>query len=76
MRIKQKILFLKINQLATKISDAELELIQNRNDAYAIAARAIVRAGRGYNMQNVVLDALIPREDFEIASDIGNRGNT
>ena len=30
----------------------------------------------GYNMQNVVLDALIPREDFEIASDIGNRGNT
>lgn len=27
-------------------------------------------------MQNVVLDALIPREDFEIASDIGNRGNT
>ena len=41
--------FLKINQLATKISDAELELIQNRNYAYAIAARAIVRAGRGYN---------------------------
>ena len=27
-------------------------------------------------MQNVVLDALIQREDFEIASDIGNRGNT
>lgn len=27
-------------------------------------------------MQNVVLDALIPREDFEIVSDIGNRGNT
>lgn len=41
--------FLKINQLATKISDAELELIQNRNYAYAIAARAIVRAGRGYS---------------------------
>lgn len=41
--------FLKINQLATKISDAELELIENRNYAYAIAARAIVRAGRGYN---------------------------
>ena len=27
--------FLKINQLATKISNAELELIQNRNYAYA-----------------------------------------
>ena len=27
-------------------------------------------------MQTVVLDALIPREDFEIASDIGNGGNT
>lgn len=41
--------FLKINQLATKISNAELELIQNRNYAYALAARAIVRAGKGYN---------------------------
>lgn len=40
--------FLKINQSATKISDAELELIKNRNIAYAISARAIVRAGRGY----------------------------
>ena len=27
-------------------------------------------------MQTVVLDALIPREDFEIVSDIGNGGNT
>lgn len=26
-------------------------------------------------MQTVVLDALIPREDFEIVSDIGNGGN-
>ena len=25
-------------------------------------------------MQTVVLDALIPREDFEIVSDIGNGG--
>ncbi|MBU5313481.1 HNH endonuclease [Tissierella carlieri] len=40
--------FLKINQSATKISDAELELIKNREKAYAIAARAIVRAGKGY----------------------------
>lgn len=40
--------FLKINQSATKISDAELELIKNREYAYAIAARAIVRAGKGY----------------------------
>lgn len=40
--------FLKINQSATKISDAELELIVNRDKAYAIAARAIVRAGKGY----------------------------
>ena len=40
--------FLKINQCATKISDAELELIENRNKAYAIAARAIVRAGKGF----------------------------
>lgn len=40
--------FLKINQCATKISDAELELIENRDKAYALAARAIVRAGQGY----------------------------
>ena len=40
--------FLKINQCATKISDAELELIKNREKAYALAARAIVRAGQGY----------------------------
>ncbi|WP_217560214.1 DUF262 domain-containing protein [Paenibacillus sp. GbtcB18] len=40
--------FLKINQSATKISDAELELIMSRNKAHAIAARAIVRAGRGH----------------------------
>lgn len=40
--------FLKINQSATKISDAELELIINRNKDYAIASRAIVRAGMGY----------------------------
>ena len=40
--------FLKINQSATKISDAELELIANRNTAFAIAARAVIRAGKGY----------------------------
>lgn len=40
--------FLKINQCATKISEAELELIENRDKAYALAARAIVRAGQGY----------------------------
>ena len=40
--------FLKINQSATKISDAELELIINRSKDYAIASRAIVRAGMGY----------------------------
>lgn len=41
--------FLKINQSATKISDAELELIINRNLAHAISSRAIIRAGRGHN---------------------------
>lgn len=40
--------FLKINQSATKISEAELELKKNREHSYAIAARAIVRAGKGY----------------------------
>ncbi|MEM5018635.1 HNH endonuclease [Metabacillus indicus] len=40
--------FLKINQSATKISNAELELIKSRDRAHAIAARAIVRAGKGH----------------------------
>ncbi|MEH7578717.1 HNH endonuclease [Priestia megaterium] len=40
--------FLKINQSATKISNAELELIKSRNQAHAIAARAIIRAGKGH----------------------------
>lgn len=40
--------FLKINQSAIKISDAELDLIKNREYSYAIASRAIVRAGKGY----------------------------
>jgi hypothetical protein len=40
--------FLKINQSATKISNAELELIKSRNQAHAIAARAIVRDGKGH----------------------------
>lgn len=41
--------FLKINQSATPISNAELELIQSRKMPYAIAARAIMRAGKGHN---------------------------
>lgn len=40
--------FLKINQSATEINPAELELIQNRDKAFAIAARAVIRAGKGY----------------------------
>lgn len=56
--------FLKINQLATKISNAELELIQNRNYAYALAARAIVRAGRGYNYWSA-FDESIQRKIIE-----------
>ncbi|MFD2693807.1 HNH endonuclease family protein [Sporolactobacillus shoreicorticis] len=45
--------FLKINQSATKISGAELELIKSRNQAHAIAARAIVRAGKGHKYWSI-----------------------
>ena len=45
--------FLKINQSATPISNAELELIQSRKMPYAIAARAIMRAGRGHNYWSI-----------------------
>ncbi|AGM26046.1 hypothetical protein SSYRP_v1c04540 [Spiroplasma syrphidicola EA-1] len=41
--------FLKINQSASPILPAELELIQSRHTPQSIAARAIYRAGKGHN---------------------------
>ncbi|RXJ72041.1 hypothetical protein CS022_18180 [Veronia nyctiphanis] len=40
--------FFKINQKASKISDTEIELLQSRRKAFAIASRAIIRAGVGH----------------------------
>lgn len=40
--------FFKINQKASKISDTEIELLQSRRKAFAIASRAIIRAGAGH----------------------------
>ncbi|MEX0445367.1 HNH endonuclease [Xenorhabdus sp. SGI246] len=40
--------FFKINQKASKINDTEIELLQSRGKAFAIASRAIIRAGTGH----------------------------
>lgn len=40
--------FFKINQKASKINDTEIELLQSRRKAFAIASRAIMRAGAGH----------------------------
>lgn len=40
--------FFKINQKASKINDTEIELLQSRRKAFAIASRAIMRAGTGH----------------------------
>ncbi|MCI8956440.1 MAG: DUF262 domain-containing protein [Eubacterium sp.] len=63
--------FLRINQSATKISDAELELIQKRDKAFAIAARAIVRAGKGYQYWSAFTEEK-QKEILELSKSIYN----
>lgn len=63
--------FLRINQSATKISDAELELIQERDKAFAIAARAIVRAGKGYKYWSAFSEKR-QQEVIELSKEIHN----
>ncbi|WP_233008019.1 HNH endonuclease [Rheinheimera faecalis] len=40
--------FFKINQKASKINDTEIELLRSRRKSFAIASRAIIRAGNGH----------------------------
>lgn len=40
--------FLKINQSAVPINEAELKLLESRRRPHAIAARAIIRSGKGH----------------------------
>ncbi|KJG58895.1 hypothetical protein UA38_03865 [Photobacterium kishitanii] len=40
--------FFKINQKASKINETEIELLKSRRKAFAIASRAIIRAGTGH----------------------------
>lgn len=61
--------FLKINQSATPISNAELELIQSRRMPYAIAARAIMRAGKGHNYWSI-FDSEVQKNIKNIAGNI------
>ena len=61
--------FLKINQSATPISNAELELITSRKMPYAIAARAIMRAGRGHNYWSI-FEGEMQRKIKQCASEI------
>ncbi|WP_082866194.1 GmrSD restriction endonuclease domain-containing protein [Marinomonas gallaica] len=40
--------FFKINQKASKINETEIELLKSRRKSFAIASRAIIRAGTGH----------------------------
>lgn len=61
--------FFKINQKASKINDTEIELLQSRRKAFAIASRAIMRAGAGHQYWSKFQPQIM--EDIEsIAKDI------
>lgn len=61
--------FFKINQKASKINDTEIELLQSRRKAFAIASRAVMRAGAGHQYWSK-FDTSIMQEIEEIAKEI------
>ena len=61
--------FFKINQKASKINDTEIELLQSRRKAFAIASRAIMRAGAGHQYWSK-FEPSVMTEIEEIAKEI------
>ena len=61
--------FFKINQKASKINDTEIELLQSRRKAFAIASRAIMRAGAGHQYWSKFEPSLM-KEIEDIAKEI------
>ena len=61
--------FFKINQKASKINDTEIELLQSRRKAFAIASRAIMRAGAGHQYWSKFESSLM-KEIEDIAKEI------
>lgn len=63
--------FFKINQKASKINDTEIELLKSRRKAFAIASRAVVRAGTGHQYWSR-FEPKIMKEIENIAKEINN----
>lgn len=61
--------FFRINQKATKINATELELLKERRSPNSIAARAIIRSGRGHKYWSN-FDPKIQSEIEELAKEI------
>ncbi|ENM3756963.1 HNH endonuclease [Vibrio cholerae] len=61
--------FFKINQKASKINDTEIELLQSRRKAFAIASRAIMRAGAGHQYWSQ-FETSIMQEIEDIAKEV------
>ncbi|MGG4214004.1 DUF262 domain-containing protein [Paenibacillus sp. FSL L8-0638] len=61
--------FFRINQQGTPISDTEIKLIKARSSANGLAARAIVRSGKGHNYW-AKFEENIQTEIYKIAKEI------
>lgn len=61
--------FFRINQQGTPISPTEIKLIKSRNSANGLAARAIVRSGKGHNYWSKYSE-LIQEEIYKISKEI------
>lgn len=61
--------FFRINQQGTPISPTEIKLIKSRNSANGLAARAIVRSGKGHNYWSK-FSGLVQDEIYSISKEI------
>lgn len=61
--------FFRINQQGTPISPTEIKLIKSRNSANGLAARAIVRSGKGHNYWSKFSE-LVQDEIYKISKEI------
>ena len=62
--------FVKINQKSTPISDRELEIITNRDQAYAACTRLILRAAKGHDYISNITDEVEKREITILAKEV------
>lgn len=62
--------FVKINQKSTPIGERELEIITNRDMAYAACTRLILRAAKGHDYISQITDEISKREIVSLAREV------